>query len=71
MREILNSIFYIAKSRKVRKAAKRSPDTSVGILDAQAIKTTAYDSIKGFDNWKKINGLKLFMTCDIVLHGFL
>jgi len=50
--------------RLVRQLAGYKADPSVGILDSQSIKTTPWGGIKGFDNWKKVNGLKLSVVVD-------
>jgi putative transposase len=51
---------------RVRVAAGREPDPSLGIIDSQSVKTTEAGGEHGYDAGKKVNGRKRHLLVDIL-----
>ena len=50
--------------RKIRIEEERDPDPSLGIIDAQSVKSTAIAGVRGFDGGKKVTGIKRHIVID-------
>ena len=53
-----------ALRKKVRIEDGRDPDPSLGIIDAQSVKSIAVAGVRGFDGGKKVTGVKRHIVVD-------
>lgn len=53
-----------ALRKEIRVEDERSPDPSLGIIDAQSVKSTAIAGVRGFDGGKKVRGIKRHIVVD-------
>ncbi len=53
-----------ALRKQIRIEDGRDPDPSLGIIDAQSVKSTAVAGVRGFDGGKKVTGIKRHIVVD-------